>query len=74
MGILGFSTKFIMEKTRLTSCQINYRLKKAKIRRVDYRNGENKISGIILNSAEQKCVQELKYHLRSQKLLENKDE
>lgn len=36
---MGFSTQFIMEETGLTQSQITYRLKKAAIKRADYRNG-----------------------------------
>lgn len=36
---MGFSTAFIMAETGLTACQISYRLRKAAIKRADYRNG-----------------------------------
>lgn len=43
-GALGQSTKAIQSKTRLTPCQITYRLAKANIRRMDYRNGESSVA------------------------------
>jgi hypothetical protein len=43
-GALGQSTKAIQAKTSLTPCQITYRLHKANIRRMDYRNGESSVA------------------------------
>jgi hypothetical protein len=49
MGALGFSTKFIGERTGLTPCQISYRLKRGDIRRSDYRNGTSRIALRVIN-------------------------
>lgn len=48
LGALGFSTKYIEGKTGLTHGKITYRLKKAQIRRIDYRNGESHFAAIVL--------------------------
>jgi hypothetical protein len=48
---MGFSTKFIMEETGLTACQISYRLRKAAIKRADYRNGQSAVAERVLGYA-----------------------
>jgi len=45
---MGFSTKFIMAETGLTACQISYRLRKASIKRAEYRNGESAMAERML--------------------------
>lgn len=50
LGALGFSTRYIASKTGLTNGKIGYRLKKATIRRMDYRNGESRFASIVLKS------------------------
>lgn len=50
LGALGFSTRYIATKTGLTNGKITYRLKKAEIRRMDYRNGESPFASIVLKS------------------------
>jgi len=49
LGALGFSTKFIMERTGLTHCQVGYRLNKGSIKRADYRNGQSEMAERVLN-------------------------
>jgi hypothetical protein len=48
MGALGFSTRGIQFRLgsgkRLTAGQIAYRLKKANVRRADYRNGDSEFA------------------------------
>lgn len=39
LASLGFSTKYIMEMTGLSACQVSYRLGKGRIKRKDYRDG-----------------------------------
>ena len=39
LGELGRTTKYIQSRTGLTACQVTYRLNKANVRRMDYRNG-----------------------------------
>ena len=43
-GALGQSTRAIQEHTKLTACQICYRLKKGEIKRSDYRNGTSRFA------------------------------
>jgi hypothetical protein len=50
LGALGFSTKYIMSRTKLGGGQINYRLRKAHIRRIDYRDGTSDFATIIQRS------------------------
>lgn len=50
LGELGLSTKFILEKTGLTPCQVGYRLHKATVRRGDYRNGLSAVANELVNS------------------------
>jgi len=54
MGKLGLSTKAIARETGLTKCQIGYRLHKAKIRRVDFRDGNSETSKLVMNSCANK--------------------
>ena len=41
LASLGFSTRYIMQETGLSACQVSYRLGKGKIKRKDYRDGES---------------------------------
>lgn len=41
LGSLGFSTKFLVSKTGLTQHQVTYRLHKANVSRMAFRNGES---------------------------------
>lgn len=50
LGALGFSTRYIMSKTGLTNGKVTYRLKKASIRRMDYRNGSSPFATVVLKS------------------------
>lgn len=49
LGAIGFSTKFIAEKTGLTPCQIGYRLNKGRIKRADYRNGQSDMAEMVMD-------------------------
>lgn len=49
MGSLGFSTEFIATCTKLSPCQVLYRLGKAKVKRSDYRNGHGQVSLLVGN-------------------------
>lgn len=48
LGSLGFSTKCIMSRTKLRPGQVTYRLKKASIRRIDYRDGTSDMASLVL--------------------------
>jgi len=41
LGSLGFSNRFIAQKTGLSQGQINYALRKADVWRMQFRNGES---------------------------------
>ena len=44
LGSMGMSTKYIMEETGLTACQVSYQLRMAGIKRADYRNGTSAVA------------------------------
>ena len=48
LASLGFSTRYISQKTGLSACQVTYRLTKGQVRRADYRNGTSDIARSIL--------------------------
>lgn len=48
LGSLGFSTKCITSRTKLRPGQVTYRLKKASIRRIDYRDGTSDMATLVL--------------------------
>ena len=50
MGALGFGTDYIAARTGLTHCQVLYRLGKAKICRVEYRNGDSQLARQVFGS------------------------
>lgn len=50
LGALGFSTRYIQGQTKLTPGKISYRLKKAQIKRMDYRNGESEFASIVMRN------------------------
>lgn len=48
LGLLGFSTKFISQRTGYSSGQIQYRLHKGDVKRADYRNGISREACLVL--------------------------
>lgn len=51
LGALGFSSNFIMKQTGLeTVGKVTYRLKKAEIRRMDFRNGTSPWAKLMLRN------------------------
>lgn len=64
MGSLGFSTNLIMRHTELTPSQVGYRLRKAEIRRADYRNGESAVAESMLQRARVIAIPAVKAHLK----------
>lgn len=64
LGALGFSTRYIAEKTGLTNGKITYRLKKADIRRMDYRNGTSAFASVILKSVRPMMQREVNAYLK----------
>ena len=47
LGECGWHTKAIAQRTKLTNAQVQYRLGKALVRRLDYRNGLSQNSRVI---------------------------
>ncbi len=50
-GALGFGSKFISREVKLSEGQVNYRLKRANIKRSNYRNGSSPFAKIVVNKA-----------------------
>lgn len=66
MGALGFSTRAILQIAKgLTSGQINYRLKKAQIRRMDYRNGVSHVALTVLKGFKPTVQRMVTNHLKT---------
>jgi hypothetical protein len=68
LGAMGFSTRYISTQTHLGGGQVNYRLKKAHIRRMDYRNGTSAFAQIMLQSRP-RLQRELNSQLKLEKLI-----
>jgi hypothetical protein len=64
LGSLGFSTKCIQKHTKLSHGQVTYRLKKAEIRRMDYRDGDSDMASIVLRNMRPAIEKELTHYLR----------
>jgi hypothetical protein len=70
LGALGFSTRFIKEKTGLSPCQISYRLRAAGLTtdaglsRQAYRNGESPFATHVLMLAQPATTGRLRKVLR----------
>ena len=64
LGAMGFSTRFIQSRTTLTSGKITYRLKKAHIRRIDYRDGNSDFAEIMLRGMRPVLDKNLTNHLQ----------
>jgi hypothetical protein len=64
LALLGFSTDLIMRKCRLSESQVFYRLRKAGIRRWDYRNGVSEIAGIVIQQTMKATRRDLEERLR----------
>jgi hypothetical protein len=65
LGMLGFSTNYIVRKTKLTPGQVTYRLGVANIKRGDYRNGDNSVANFVLNSAKHRAVALVKRKIKT---------
>lgn len=64
LGSLGFSTRCIMKHTKLRPGQITYRLRKAEIRRIDYRDGTSDTAKQVLKSLRDVLEKDLNTYLR----------
>jgi hypothetical protein len=49
LGSLGFSYNHIKRRTRLTPCQISYRLRKGEANVTGYRNGESPVAHAVMD-------------------------
>jgi hypothetical protein len=50
LGEVGWHSRAISERTNLTESQVNYRLKKAEIKRKSYRDGESKTAELVVRN------------------------
>jgi len=64
LGSIGRTTKSIMFRTKLGPGQVNYRLKKAAIRRMDFRNGTSDIAHIVENVLRGPITKNLEKYLK----------
>jgi hypothetical protein len=64
LGSMGFSTSCIIDKTDLSHGQVLYRLGKAGVRRIDYRNGDSPIASVVLKQMEKEVSDKLRARLR----------
>lgn len=64
LGAQGFSTKFLMERTGLSACQVTYRLHAASVRRCDYRNGHSQVAKALLKQTQDTVDKIVAKHLR----------
>lgn len=64
LGALGFSTRYIAAQTKLTTCQIQYRLNKAAIRRLDYRNGDSDVAHLVFKQVQSQVYERIKPKLQ----------
>jgi hypothetical protein len=65
LGSLGFSTRFIMAQTGFSHAQVAYRLRRARIRRADYRDGGSAISSSVLRQVSTASIPQVVAHLQS---------
>lgn len=56
LGSLGFTTAAIMDRCGYTTSQVTYRLKKATVKRMDYRSGESEMAKFVLSQATVKAA------------------
>jgi len=64
LGSMGFSTKCIIRHTKLRPGQITYRLKRAAIRRIDYRDGSSETATLVMRSMRTAIDKEVVDHLK----------
>jgi hypothetical protein len=70
LASLGFSTRYICERTDLSPSQVTYRLQKAgltqdnKASRMDFRNGVSPMAKVVLGQVRQAADEQLIKHLK----------
>ena len=60
LASLGFASSYIEERCGLTGGQISYRLRKAAIKRADYREGRSRTAAIVMRQASAVVAEEVK--------------
>lgn len=63
LGEVGWHSKAIADRTNMTEGQVNYRLKKAEIKRKSYRDGESKTAELVIRSCSGQIIPQLKRKL-----------
>ena len=63
LGSLGFSTAYIEKAVGLSPGQIQYRLHKAAVSRLAYRNGSSDAAGLVLQRVKQQYSHRLRERL-----------
>ena len=64
LGALGMSSRFIESRTSLSHGKIAYRLKKAHVRRSDYRDGTSVFARIVLKHIAPLAKNEMRAYLK----------
>ena len=65
LAALGRSNRCIIARTKLTPGKITYRLRKARIRRIDYRDGTSDIALIVERALRSPLNKNLATYLKS---------
>jgi hypothetical protein len=65
LGAMGFSTRYIASRTGLSPGKIGYRLKKATIKRMDYRNGDSSVAKMVLRNMRPSIMGALDHYLKT---------
>lgn len=61
---LGFSTELISQKTGLSHGQVIYRIKKANVKRSDYRDGGSRIAARVISGSKEYAEAEMQRQLK----------
>jgi hypothetical protein len=64
LGSLGFSTRLIQSRTGLTPSQVGYRLRRAGVKRADYRNGESPLADSVFRTSRRIATPTVQAHVR----------
>lgn len=65
LASLGFSTRLIQKRTGLTHGQVAYRLRRAGVKRADYRNGESSLSSSVYRNSRSLAMPAVEAQLRN---------
>ena len=64
-GELGMSTRYITGKTLFSPGQVSYRLRKASVRRMDYRDGTSAVAKAVIRQAREFTESQIRRGLRA---------